>query len=504
MRPTFMGFEMCKKGLQVNQKGLDITGNNIANIYTPGYTRQRVDQFAIAPATSMDRLAQIGAAKAGQGVYMNGVSQTRDATLDKRFRDEYADVGYYAEYSSILYDIETALGTVETETDSGIKNALASIMKSITDFSTNSNSDVHANIVATEFKSLTLVMQQLTNKLDALVIQEQATVNDQCTQINDILAELAGLNEAISEDYTNYATASEYFGPNELMDQRNYLLDQLSALIPINVKYESDGTATVTTEDGTREILSDNKHQSLYYQANDDGTVQVRWNVDAEPLSVSSGALKGTMDLLNGRGPYATGEFETYDKGLRYYQDKLDSFAGTFVQIFNNIVPEYDPETDAPKVDENGNIVYKQLLQGTNAKDMQLSDAFANDGTYLIYNPDSDSTHYANHLLDAIKTNEHVFDVNGQILRFTFDDFVNDYVTELGSEVAFYSGRFEASSTITTYTLDQRDSISAVSADEETSNMLLYSQSYNAISRVMTTMDEALDKLINSTGLVGR
>ncbi|MFZ2538679.1 MAG: flagellar basal body protein, partial [Oscillospiraceae bacterium] len=133
MRPTFLGFETARRGIAVNQKGLDIVGNNLTNVHTPGYTRQRVDVYSISADMGRSRYGTPNAEFAGQGVGMGGVSQVRDSFLDRRFRDEYSDVGYYDQVSTILEDIESAID--EYGSDTGLKNAIKDISKALNEFS---------------------------------------------------------------------------------------------------------------------------------------------------------------------------------------------------------------------------------------------------------------------------------------------------------------------------------------------------------------------------------
>ena len=93
-RPTFLGFESGRKGLAVAQKGLDITGQNLMNINTPGYTRQRVDQVSVSAYGHNSRYGGTKVDFAGQGVDITGIYQTRNAFLDRRFREEYSDTSY--------------------------------------------------------------------------------------------------------------------------------------------------------------------------------------------------------------------------------------------------------------------------------------------------------------------------------------------------------------------------------------------------------------------------
>ncbi len=104
----------------------------------------------------------------------------------------------------------------------------------------------------------------------------------------------------------------------------------------------------------------------------------------------------------------------------------------------------------------------------------------------------------------ALTAKKQNFVFSGSSTNMTFEEFVNDYVGVCGSERSFSGGRLDASAAIADDLLDRRDQISAVSPDEETANMMLYNKSYQAVARLMTTLDEALDVLINRTGMVGR
>lgn len=512
MRPTFMGFESAKRGLAVNQKGLDIIGHNLANVYTQGYTRQRLDVYSVGSSVSANRYATSKTDMAGQGVDMGGVSQTRDTFLDKRFRDEYADVGYYDQTTSILADIEAAIGDPELISKTGIKNSIASISNALKEFASNANSKIHANIIATEFKNMTLVLHQFDAKLNNILSQQKNDLEIATTNVNEILSKLTGINKTIADDVNSRATDSEYYGPNELYDERNVLLDELAQYGNISVKTKSDGTVSVDLNGKT--ILDGEKRDNLRYSENTDGTVSLTWNSDGKVFDSTTGALRATVDMINGRGPFVQTATEGVEKGIPYYKDKLNVFANTLVNVFNNVVPN---------VDADGEIIpnsFKQLLGArtvksdgsvsvmgnipTTASNISISDQWTADPAYIIFKDDSNGTKYANALSNALSTKKHNFSFAGTNTQGTFEEYVNGYVTDLGSENSFNLGRYEATSAIAQQTIDQRDSVSAVAPDEETANMMLYNKSFQAVSRLMTSLDEALDILINRTGMVGR
>ena len=106
MRPTFMGLETAKRGLMVNQKAIDIVGNNITNMQTKGYTRQRLDTVSVQVYGGMGGFQTSSIPLAGQGVDMLGVAQIRNPYLDSKFREQYGEVGYYDQRTAIMQELE--------------------------------------------------------------------------------------------------------------------------------------------------------------------------------------------------------------------------------------------------------------------------------------------------------------------------------------------------------------------------------------------------------------
>ena len=199
-----MGFETAKSGLNISQKGLDIVGNNLTNIDTAGYTRQRLDVTSIAPSSFSTRVATSRIGLTGQGVQALGVGQTRDEFLDKRFRDEYSTSGYYSQATSILSDIEYALGDAADVSLGGdvFTQALRQIYESLNDFSGSPTSTPHANLVLSAFTNATQVLQMLDDKLNDVAEQQVYDLGLAVDDVNTILAQIAELNKAISQDAT--------------------------------------------------------------------------------------------------------------------------------------------------------------------------------------------------------------------------------------------------------------------------------------------------------------
>ncbi|MCI8441146.1 MAG: flagellar hook-associated protein FlgK [Provencibacterium sp.] len=534
MRPTFMGFETAKRGVMVSQKGLDVVGHNIMNTQTNGYTRQRLDVYAVATPTYASRYASSRTWMSGQGVDAGGVSQIRDSFLDKRFREEYGDVGYYEVTSGILLDIESAISEYGLNPDednpmgTGLQNALQQITDALDSMSNqNADSITHATIVYTAFQQMTQVLHQFDAKLNNVTEQAKYDLGIAVDDVNSMLRQIHELNRNIAQDMAvTRASNGEYYGPNELFDKRNLLLDQLAAYGNINVESHTDGTVSVTM-DGHPVVWSDQSYGKFLDQGfnlanprgyemlnifpNSNGTVAINWQTDGERADLLNGSLKGYMDMINGRGVNAHQTNEVTVDGVRFYKDKLNAFAATLANVVNSIMPEVTLDANGVATPVSGQ--YREFLASADgspitAANITISTSWAQDKGLIIYESGNLSNDYLLHMKTALNSESYTFKGTGEIsdglFTGTFFDFVQDYITTQGAQTKFHQERLTATNEITLNILDQRDSISGVNQDEETVSMMAYQRMFQACSRLMTTMDEALDVLINRTGMVGR
>ena len=523
IRPTFMGFETAKKGLTTAQKGLDIAGQNLTNWDSVGYTRQRVTQAAVSADTYRTRYASSNVAGAGQGVDIKGIDQVRDVYLDRRFREESGDVGYYSNASNILNDIQNAINEYDPLGDTGLRMSFLNINDALQRFSVNSYSETHANIVATEFKSLAQTLQQISVDLADTRSQQVYNMEVSVQDVNKKLQQIAELNKNIMESESIISNA--YFGPNELLDERNLLLDELSQYVDMSYETNADGSLKVTVNG---HVAVDGSKYDKLDVTRDENTdvIGINWVSTGQAAPLTTGTLKASLNYINGRGPNLQNPGESTEYGFLYYQDKLDTLAREFAQVVNNIIPEVDENGDIKK-DAEGNILYRKLMgamaenpdangvynvdpnEKITASNIAITNEWSNNSNYIIFQSNEDGTaenvaNYALAMAEALSEGTHVFDNSGELFQGTFLDYIKGYVTTLAEDISFVENRSSATSTIATSLQDSRDSVSGVVVDEEVANVMLYQKSLSAASRLMTAMDEALDVIVNKTGLVGR
>lgn len=516
MRPTFLGFETAKSAIFTNQKSIDIMGNNLANVDTAGYTRQRVERVSVAPSSYSTRVASSRTALLGQGVETVGVSQQRDAFLDKRYRDAYSQSSYHSQAASILDGLQGALGDGSDITDeSGLMGAMKQMMERLNDYVSNPTLDSEANLVMSSFKNITQVLHQMDTGLTDLASRFGDDLSTSVNRVNDIVSQISNLNHLIGDDATVAQNPdNEYFRSNELMDRRNLLLDELASYGNIDVTSRSDGKVDVTM--GGHSLISGNENDGLNLLRNTDGTVSMVWRSNGDNISTSSGSLLASLHFLNGRGTNAVANVEEPYQGIPYYRDQLDTFANALTKMVNSTVPELDTATGKPMVDASGSTVYKTLLAATTstgatssqlpatAANISISDEWTQGGAgYFIYSKSEKVEDYAQALVNQLTTKETTFTSYGEKFSGTFVSYEINMVSKLGSDLSYQKGREEATATVAGDFENRRDEVSGVSKDEETTDMLKYQKSYQAASRVMTVLDDLLDVVINRMGRAG-
>ncbi len=537
MRPTFLGFETQKRTLQISQKCLDITGNNISNINTPGYTRQRVDLYAMYVSGNQSLRWSSNTnnlSMTGQGVNAYGVSQLRDMYIDKRYRENIAVEAESEKTVDILSDVEDVLDNIDTD---GLQHFTEQFFKALQDYSVERPDAVEtATIAANSAKNLCQILNYYDGKLREVEDTYVSELEDTVGYVNNLMKEMNTLNKKLREEQLHYP--SEY-GPNELHDQMNLYIDELANYGDISVTKNADGTYSVDMV-GIRVVDGENlKTNSLVMQDYYKNGNQAFLNFESgEEVNLHSGVLKSYIDMLNGNGVYATGR-QNGIHGIAYYKTAIDEFARTIAQTFNSAngadedparqmfvgypSGEQDPTADLNH-DGKLDIGHSQVL--ITAGNIHVSTVWLQNPTMIGMTKKIDEfTGKAIYGYDEIKENADNPEANlqntnvlyllskfedGNIKFGNENDFRGDvyqYISflsdRLGESISYETSRYETAVTTVDTLLDARDEVSAPQMDEEGINMLNYQKWFSASSRMLTTLDDALDKLINGTGRVG-
>lgn len=508
MRSSFLGFEAAKRSIQVSQKALDITFNNISNRDTEGYTRQRLD-LASANVSTSSLLWNSSTAKlslAGQGVVGVGVAQLRDTYIDKRYRENVAVQVENERMSEVLSEVEDILDNIETD---GLKAALEDFENKLHNYSAERpDSEDIASVVRNSAQSIAQMLRSYDTKLTKLHNDQISELGIKVDNFNSITSKIADLNEQIKIEYTRNYGNSEYsdmmnvsnYGPNELIDARNLLLDDLAKLASITVEEKSDGSVTVSV--GKTTVVEGKKTSQLIMRDYEQFDAAVLMFDNGDSFNSVSGEIKSYVNLINGAGVYASGN-ENNEYGIPYYKYAVDQFAQTFAQALNSANgADLNPERKLFSSD-TGNIT---------AGTIKVSDEWMKDATMIAQTLDEDTGEYS---LKPNLQNTNIAKIISSINQSTDFGVHGDFTGDMHEYIAFYSNRlfqqidyvnsqYDSAETTVVSLLESRDSLSAIDLEEEGINMLNYQKWFNASARMMTTLDEALDTIINSMGLVGR
>ncbi len=343
IRSTFAGFNMASLALSASQRALDVTGQNLSNIHTLGYTRQRLDQVSLNPVGNSISSSAYDA-KVGQGVMMTGVSQIRDPFLDIQYRNQLPKVGTASAEDAILSQI----GQIFDETD---KEAIAyQFQQIITQLqnladpqNTGTNSadsvvrsacEILLNTIHQNGTKIQEVYDELMTKMDETVIPE----------INGYLRDIAELDKSIRNSQVLGNPALE------LQDERNELIDALSTYFPIEASYEKKNMGGGIYVDilNINLKLSDGRKINLVH---DDEYGEVGITKDAD------GKIVEPVDLFikesGENGKTYGGGVDNLEKAL---PAELNSFVSDIVNLNNDIKKYIDKiaDVDAKIADQEG------------------------------------------------------------------------------------------------------------------------------------------------------
>ena len=233
MTSFFSGFTIAKLGIRSSQQGLQITGNNISNINTTGYTRQRIDQISLRSGTT-DRYSNSTDIRIGMGSLVTNITQIRDPYLDIRYRNEAANVGYYDEKLTNLDDLTSILDEV---TKNGLHTGIEELrtqLEKLVDGSNNPNNQELQNAVRGAAQELVSLLNKYSADLKTLKENAVDGLEQNKDTVNTILTNIRDLNVEIRN--------SQIHGDNalELVDRRNTLIDELAEYVKIKVTYTDE------------------------------------------------------------------------------------------------------------------------------------------------------------------------------------------------------------------------------------------------------------------------
>lgn len=606
MQSTFSGLNTMVNGIYTQRLGLNTVGHNISNSNTEGYSRQTA-HAAATPSSEVYTLA--GASQVGNGSTVTSVIRARDIYADRQYWKENSTDGYYNGKANNYAKIESIFNDSD---NSGVQDAMEKFYQAWQDCSTTASSDTSRQNVINAgqnfAQSLQTAAKQTKEQIDSLYDDISLSV----VKMNRLMGQVVELNKNIAGIEATGAHA------NDLRDQRDLIVDQLTSMTDITVYESANGMYTLvsngtTLVNGITKVdleMSAPKNNTTYSLSDYDimikqtGTVYTPGNGELKAQFEAVAEDKGYIDqvanmaafmftTMNDQHKAGYGIDGSKDKpfgnanakdnattGLNFYgeSDKAfqwDAKTGKLavydvntgakeelsgMQILEILTVNSElTATDGHKKlatrsgerDENGNLLFKtatgtttkistttqaeaktdkngdvlyMALDGGTTTNVKLAKKDAN-GDPLFLHKDVEIDDHGKPLAVDVngtgdgsnavwiaalfncerdKTSPEVNGTDRLIGNGSLYSYYNTSMTTMGSDASNMNGRVKFQSGVMDQVENLRSSTNGVNWDEELSNMITFQQGYSACSRCLSAMDECLDKLINSTGTVGR
>jgi flagellar hook-associated protein 1 len=471
MLSLFGSLGLGARALQVDQEGVAVAGQNLANANNTGYSRQVLNLQTSAPVDG-------GNGTEGTGVEAAGIEQIRNSILDQQIQGETSITSYLQSQQSALQDAEAGLGeqlqadastsstsgTTGVGSTGGLASSLQGLFNAFQTLSTSPSSVSDRQAVISQAQELAGGFKQATQGLAGLRTQLNGSLQSGLANANDLLTSIAGLNQQIA-----VTEASTGGTANDLRDLRQQKVESLAQLVDCQTAAGNNGAVDISV--GGQLLVTDStvadKLQS--YDAGG-GQLLVQTKTGGASVTLSGGSVQGTI--------------EARDNALSSLQTGLNNLASQLISSVNAVY--------SPGYDLHGN-TGASFFSGNDASNIGVNTTLVSDPTTL----------QAAGLAGAAGDNQVALALaqlggaaQAALGNQTFSQNYASTVTALGSAIQSVSDQLADHQVIQKSLTQQRTSASGVSLDEEMTNLLTYQRAYEASAHLVSTVNQMLTDLI--------
>ena len=446
--------------LMTQQKAIDITSNNIANVNTPGYSRQRLNMEQNEPIRS------------DGGQFSTGVRANRkiqriyDRFINAQINGENQELGRWQSQKEILEKAELMF---EDASGYGLNGAMSHFWASWQSLTNNPSGRVERISLLTASQDLAETFNKLNYDLTQLQKDADISITGTVEQINPITEQIAELNLKIEEAEGSGHNANDY------RDKRELLSKELSNLIDTQSFEDGDGYLHIYTANGKTLV---DRSFSWNLTTKDDGTGKegVYWvnNQGSEEeitSAITGGKLKGWI--------------EARDTIVPDYLNRLDTLSNELINQVNS--------QHRLGFSQDGSTTNQDFFSGNDASDISVATAIEADVGLIAAASTSAGAPGDESNAILIANLQHSLAMSGS----TFNDYYNSIVSDLGSDVAQATVYHAHQETILLSLDNYREEVSGVSLDEEMVHLVQFQSAYQAAAKIITTVDDMLDSLMS-------
>ncbi len=462
MANGWLGLNTSLSGLRAAQTMLDTASHNIANASTPGYSRQRA-QLVAAPPFSLPAFNRTGLpGQLGTGVLISSIDRIRDIYLDRQINQQAALGGYWGARSDTMSGVEAAF---PEPSGSGMGAELSAFWSSWEDLAADPSSSAARTSVLTQAQSLAARFNRDAGQLASQASGADGQVRGTIASINDLATRIAALNTQIQ----GIMVSGDH--PNDLLDQRDALVQQLNELVPTQTVAEKDGTVQVVI--GGTAIVDHDRTRAMTAVNDAAGHAVPTW-ATGDPVDVGGGKLKAYV--------------EARDVTIAGYQASMNVLAKQIADAVNT--------AHTSGVDQAGNpgLPLYTYTAGSEAASLNVNAAIGTNPALVVVAATAGApgdTSIAAMIAD-LRTSA-TFGTGTQ----TPADAYASLIGQIGSDSKQATGMAGNQDLVLQQLQNRRESISGVSLDEEATDVIRFQQAYSASAKVISIINEMLDTLIN-------
>jgi flagellar hook-associated protein 1 FlgK len=459
-----IGLDTAVTGLRAMQTAIDTTAHNIANADTDGYSRQVVEFRAVPPVHGLFVSPNVPLDQIGLGVDAGRIQRLRDVLLDTQYRDARSLRDDYQARAQALNQTEV---TLNEPSDQGLQELLSKFFNGFRDlasqpesFGARSAAIEQGDTLAAAFNRTATMLTNQRTDLDTSVDVKVADVNAKAQEIADLNAQIRRITVAGG-------------APNDLEDRRDLLLDDLAGLVGATSQAGTDGTVDVYI--GSRKLVDNVSVDQLATQPDpaNNNLKKVVFASDGADAGITGGEIHG---IIVARDQHVTGVLNA-----------LNDMASTLITAVN---AQHQAGYGL------NNATGLAFFTGTNAMDIAINPTVKNNPENLATSDAPDQPGNANVALAIAGVQMQPLMGGG---TSTIDDDYRAVVAGLGSASQQASLLADNQDLVTSHLDTARQAVSGVSIDEEMTNLMKAQHAYGASARVISTVDEMLDTLINRT-----
>jgi len=442
---------IARGAMFTHQKAVDVTGHNIANASTEGYSRQRAVITTLDPARTPWGFV-------GRGVTVESVERWRNEYLDISYRRENSTYGKYSTLNDTLSEIEAIFGE---PSETGLEASLDAFWNAWNDLANSPMNLPARTVLQMQGRAVAEQLNFFSNRVADIRTNVTARFSSEVDDINTLANQIAELNEQISRA-SNDAP--------DLADERDLIVDQISSLMNVTVTEDEFGSISLFVGDAL--IVDHNVTRELRIGSSSSGAVNLYAENRTSPIVPADGKFAGYLEILGEAIPGIEDRLDTLAEGLVTTVNAIHRTGGTLAG--DAAGDFFDPD-------------------GTTADTIALSFAVNASADVIAAGSGSGPGDGSVALSMA--------DLRGTPISSLGDKSASQYymelISEVGQDVRGATMFVEAQDTLVQNFQNRRSSDSAVSLDEEMVNLVSHQTAYAAATRLFSVADEMLQDVLN-------